>query len=411
MPNKTTDFGDVESVLYKLLNTRYVSYSPDLTSLFSNVLNEHDPVARGVKFLEDIATRIDFSEIENPPQPDEPNKQTLDGTDGEGDEDGANMLSSALEDLARGRNAAPNFGTINEEHSLHSFQTLSVSPKHLEFYHSITGSFTDSWQQYLRRDDGRMLSLRSGKFYNRHAYKTELTPAVFYKDVNVIRESDLKVFLFIDTSGSTYTDMGGRKKDLDLSYYDTADIGMVLKDKDERSEETIYSLHKTQNISSSYYMTTLALAMGHVLKLGNCSLDFSYFDNHNKNIKDISYVEKDLDKLFYANKLLGGGGTDLTESFKYLDFCIPNSNNRDKLILVLTDGAISSEKLLQQKLTSFATDYNVRALFVGIGARMPQSFASIPKYDALCYVDANDLVARFAGDFSQFLLHKFFLEE
>lgn len=410
MQNKTTDFQEVESVLYQLLNKRYGTNSPELTSLFSNVLNEHDPVARGVKFLEDIASRIDFSEIQNPPQPEESNNKSLQGSDGEGDENGAKFLADALEDFANGRNAAPNFGTINEEYSLHSFQPLSVSPKHTEFYHSITGSFTDSWQQYLRRDDGRMLSLRSGKFYNKHAYKTELTPAVFYKDVNVIRESDLKVFLFIDTSGSTYGDMSGKRKDLDLSYYDTADISKVLKGKDS-FEDSIYSNHKNQNISSSYYMTTLALAMGHVLKLGNCSLDFSYFHDHNINITDIAYVEKDLDKLFFANKTRGGGGTDLTESFKYLDFRIPNSKNRDKLILVLTDGAITNQETIQDKLSAYATDYNVRSLFVGIGSRMPKEFASIPKYDALVYEDANDLIARFAGDFSQFLLHKFFLEE
>jgi len=405
MPSKTKDFEVVDNLLHKLLNARYDNNSPELTSLFSNVLNEHDPVERGVKFLEDIAQRIDFSEIDNPPPPE--NKSS---SPSRGDQDGE-LLDSFIDELSNGRNASPNFGSMNEEYYLHSFEPLSVSPKQIEFFHSITGSFTDSWQQYLRRDDGRMLSLRSGKFYNKHAYKTELTPAVFYKDVNVIRESDLKVFLFIDTSGSTYNDIGSRRKELDLSYYDTADIGNVLKGKDESTDGSVYSLHKNQNNSSSYYMTTLALAMGHVLKLGNCTLDFSYFDNINKNVKGLSFNLSDLDKLFRINHQKGGGGTDLTESFKFLDFTIPIASNRDKLILVLTDGCISNEELIHQKLTAFATDYNVRALFVGIGARMPTQFASIPKYDALVYEDANDLIARFAGDFSQFLLHKFFLEE
>jgi hypothetical protein len=406
---------DLQNKLYELLQNRYSSVvNQDTSVLYSRVLIHDDPVKRNLEFLELI--KKSFNDQDSlPPLPPTGGYKPFQGSSNQ--QSNESLSQKDLDDFIYGRNTSVSLGLDSISLDLLSFEDESISPILMKQYHKFVGGFTDDWQQYLRRDDGRFVGLKSGRFNQRNAYKSELSPNIFYKDVAVIRESDLKVFMFVDVSGSTSRDLkeGGNK--IDLSLYESDELKKILTRKSNTNatrniaREVLPPTHYIQNTSSAYYCTALGVAISNVLELGGCTLDFNFFRDYNIHISNTIYNEKLLPKFFSSLSHNHGGGTELTESLKYLSKVATYTNNRDKLMLVLTDGAIGNSSELVESCTSLHADFGLKFLFVGIGCRIDKELYKIPHFETFSYESGNDMINRFPADFSSFVFKKYFQEE
>jgi hypothetical protein len=405
----------LEALLSSILSKRYGSQDVEDVDkeIFTNILNEDNAVKRNVKFLEHLSKRIDFSSYVDEGG-DEPSGGTFTVTPGPFIPGAFKLPTETQKDLAEafknGRTASDSFGIEGTNEPLDSYSSIDVAPSMKSLYYKLVGNFTDSWTQFLRRDDGRFVGLKSGRFDHRNAYKSELSPNIFYKDVAVIRDSDLKVFMINDVSGSTFSDMEGRRRKIDYSQYDANELYDIFKNN-KTEDNYVFDNHQRQQTSSCYNMVTISVAIGNVLKQGRCDLDFNLFSDVHNHISNTIYDANLLGKYFGAVGKHGGGGTNLKDSTAYLSKTLESTRNRDKLILILTDGAIVNINDVVKSFSGFAAEYNTRVLFVGLGVKFHQNLYKIPNYDGLTYDSGEDLVNRFPSDFASFLMNKFFLQE
>lgn len=311
----------------------------------------------------------------------------------------AEVISKALAE------APPSFSTTFS--SIDEFKDLTLPLLVTEFYDTLTSGFTDEWRDYLTKQDAQVDGYLSGKFDYKHAYKTQLTPRVFTKQLGHRRESDLRIKMAIDFSGSMFTDLAktsrARQKMVSFDPFDLNDHNFDGSQSFMNTAERVVS-------SSATYCSAFALALSSVFKRAENKVDLAYFSSDFVLLEPFDYDKSNLGRLidFTMNHRYSGGGTNLMpllesflSSFEYI-------TNKDKLIVIVTDGAFggSSEVL---SLIKQGEEAGIFFMFVGIGIYLRDELIT-SNSDMLAYANGNDMAVRFPADFADFINKKYFTE-
>jgi hypothetical protein len=397
-----------EFVQYKTLMERF-TFTPEMYNemtrrVFYEVLSNHkDVISRHKDYFSIVMSYLPFN-YKFPEKPPESFKEPFISP---GDEEGSERIDVELlvKDLV---NTPPGYDFSTS--SLNHFKSIQIPQVLQNFYDTLSSSFTDEWRDYLTKQDAPLDGFLSGKFDFKHAHKVALTPRVFTKQLAFRRESDLRVKIAIDFSGSMYNDLrSSRRRTNKVSQ----DIGLDSNDLfsiDRFDLEKIMDFSERLVSSSLSYVSIFAFVLGEVFSRAENKVDYSFFSNEVTLVEPFVFVKDNL-PLFLDlafNDLNSGRGTNVSTILSYYTDTFSFVPNKDRLVIILTDGAFGESAEVLETI-SRGSEIGIFYLFVGIGISFSDNLIS-SNVHVLDYANGNDMAVRFPADFSAFINNKYFTE-